>query len=60
MPQVADLLLKFLLLDREPTNEPVVDVCTDFICLSYPDFRLSVALRPTFNEAAATKDITRK
>jgi serine/threonine-protein phosphatase 6 regulatory subunit 3 len=26
MPQVADLLLKVLLLDREPTNEPVVDV----------------------------------
>jgi hypothetical protein len=26
MPQVADFLLKVLLLDREPTNEPVVDV----------------------------------
>jgi hypothetical protein len=25
MPQVADMLLKFLLLDRDPTNEPVVD-----------------------------------
>jgi len=60
MPQVADMLLKVLLLDREPTNEPVVDASNAIFKYTQPDIRPLVALWPEPHDASAREDITSK